>query len=122
MFRVTFFLVFIGLASAQVPVTVTYYHAVPGQTDADPDVAACGPIAQAPVGEGDIMVALSRDLFSRELCGQLVLVRVKGEVVWGVVWDTMHPRFVRYVDLLMPAGVRWEHGKAKGELFWRYDD
>ena len=109
----------IGLALAQVPVTVTYYNPVPWQTDADPMVAACGPVEAAPLRTGEYAVALSRDLFSRKLCGQRVLIRLaSGDIVWGVVWDTMHWRFVRYVDILMPPGKRWVHGKAKGTLFW----
>ncbi len=111
-------LVISAIAFAQTPVTVTYYNPVPWQTDSTPDVAACGPLAEAPRWPGEYLLALSRDLFSRDLCGQHVLIRLdNGEVVFGVVWDTMHPRFERYVDILMPTGKRWVYGKATGKLF-----
>jgi len=108
-----------GVALAATPVTVTYYNPVPTQTDGDPLVAACGPLADLSLWTNELPVALSRDLFSRELCGQRVLIRLEdGDVVFGVVWDTMHPRFRHYVDLLMPVGERWEKGKISGVLFF----
>ena len=114
-------LVLMGLALAQVPVTITYYHAVPGQTDSTPDIAACGPISMAPLWPGDYVIALSRDLFRRELCGAHILLRWDGGIITGVVWDTMNKRFYRYVDILVPNGQRWAPGKVKGILYWNWD-
>lgn len=85
-------------------VDVTYYQALPGQTDADPDTAACGPNLQPWV-----QVALSRDLFihpnGSRRCGQKVRLRFSdGQELVGIVNDTMHQRFRKRVDVLVPSG------------------
>ena len=113
------FALLLNVAMAQVPVVVTYYHPVPWQTDSRPWEASCGRLSDAP---GQV-VALSRDLFFREdgskRCGEKVFIRLEsGEVIFGVVWDTMNARFKRRVDVLYPPGNRPTWGKTKGLLFW----
>ena len=104
---------------APIPVTVTYYHATPAQTDGQPLVASCGPLAAVKKPKEWRIVALSRDLFFRDghkRCGDLVWVKVGGESFVGIVWDTMAARFVRSVDVLYPVGERAPWGKAQGTI------
>lgn len=89
---------------------VTYYNAVPGQTDSTPNVSACGPNLER-------QVAVSRDLFRRDLhCGDVVEVWLDGEGYLGefTVWDTMHPRFELTLDILTKTSYTW--GKTTGHL------
>lgn len=89
---------------------VTYYNAVPGQTDSTPNVSACGPNLER-------QVAVSRDLFRRDLhCGDVVKVWLDGEGYLGefVVWDTMAARFTRTLDILTETSYAW--GKTTGHL------
>ncbi|MER3462413.1 MAG: hypothetical protein C4342_05340 [Armatimonadota bacterium] len=84
-------------------VRVTYYQALPSQTDGNPNVAACGPNL-----EPWVQVALSRDLFfhadGRRRCGQRVrLVFENGRELLGVVNDTMNRRYRKQVDVLVAA-------------------
>ena len=101
-----------------IPVTVTAYNAVPEQTDSDPHIASCGPLAavQGPV------VALSRDLFfrdGRKQCGDLVIVQVGEVTIVATVWDTMAARFTNRVDVLMDTvGEAKQWGKQSGYLLW----
>ena len=88
---------------------ITYYNAVPWQTDADPHISACGP-------NRPNQVAVSRDLFRRVLhCGDEVEVYIQGEPLGRfVVWDTMHPRFKKTLDILTETSYTW--GRTKGHL------
>lgn len=90
---------------------VTYYHAVPAQTDPDPETSACGPTTPG-------QIAVSRDLFrSAFACGEEVLLCVDGHgCQLAVVWDTMHRRFTHTADLLVPDGERAPFGRATGHL------
>jgi hypothetical protein len=82
------------------PVQVTYYQALPGQTDITPDIAACGRNLRPWV-----QVALSRDLFyegNRRRCGKRAKLRFPdGRVLRVVVNDTMNRRFRLRVDVLV---------------------
>lgn len=88
---------------------VTYYNAVPWQTNSDPFTSACGPNREG-------QVAVSRDLFRSELsCGDVISVWLEGEHYGDfVVWDTMHPRFVNTLDILADGVLPWglTHGHA----------
>lgn len=78
---------------------ITYYNAVPEQTDDDPEVSACGPTM-------DRQIAVSRDLFKTVLpCGARVRLIVEG-IDQGefIVWDTMARRWTATADVLMPLG------------------
>lgn len=101
-----------------IPVTVTAYNAVPEQTDSDPHIASCGPLAAV---QGPI-VALSRDLFlrdGRKRCGELVIVQVGEATIVATVWDTMAARFTSRVDVLMETvGEARQWGKQGGYLLW----
>jgi len=102
-------------------VTVTYYWAVPRQTDATPHVASCGPLDAVRLRPGWRIVALSRDLFfradGRKRCGEVVFLKLEtGHTVHGIVWDTMARRFRRRADILVPVGYRPAWGKAYGIL------
>lgn len=91
---------------------ITYYNAVPEQTDDDPEVSACGPTRER-------QIAVSRDLFRSVLqCGDRVRLFVNG-VDQGeyIVWDTMARRWTATADVLMPLGTipTWG-GLGKGSL------
>jgi 3D (Asp-Asp-Asp) domain-containing protein len=78
---------------------ITYYNAVPEQTDDDPEMSACGPTM-------DGQIAVSRDLFKVVLpCGTRVQLIVN-DVYEGefIVWDTMARRWTETADVLMPLG------------------
>lgn len=115
-------LLLLGVAMGQqLLITATYYWAVPSQTDDTPHIASCGPLTEAGAREGWHIVALSRDLFFREdgskRCGERVFVKLEtGDTIWGIVWDTMAPRFTLRVDILVATGYRPAWGKAYGIL------
>lgn len=113
-------MVWAAALAAPIPVTVTYCHAVPGQTDSQPFIASCGPLAAVQKPKGWYIVALSRDLFfdrrGHKRCGEYVWVEVGGESFIGIVWDTMAARFTRAVDVLYPVGKRAPWGKAQGTI------
>jgi len=88
---------------------VTYYNAVPEQTDSDPLTSACGPNLER-------QVALSRDLFRTHYdCGTMVRVWIEdGYLGEFTVWDTMHPRFENTLDILADGVQSW--GRSHGHL------
>jgi len=80
---------------------VSAYNAVSWQTDSNPNVSACGP--NLPQGQ----IALSQNLFFKpnggNRCGQHVIIHLSnGQVIKGVVWDTMNSRYYNAADILMP--------------------
>lgn len=81
---------------------ISYYNAVPWQTDSDPTVSACGP-------NKENQVAVSRDLFRKELhCGDIVDVYIKGDYLGQfIVWDTMNERFSDTLDILTDTSYGW---------------
>jgi len=104
-----------------VQIFVTYYHAVPWQTDDTPEIASCGPLAEAPLLEGERIIAVSRDLFFDESghkrCGEHVIVFTKHGLIYGVIWDTMNGRFLGRVDVLYKNGERPTWGVTSGKLY-----
>lgn len=91
---------------------VTYYHAVPEQTDADPENSACGPTQRR-------QIAVSRDLFRSVLpCGTLVDLEIYGVGSVGtfVVWDTTARRWTATADVLVNTGTHPAWGLGTGRL------
>lgn len=100
------------------PVQVTYYQALPGQTDTSPNIAACGPNLQPWV-----QVALSRDLFyegGERRCGKRARLRFPdGRVLRVIVNDTMNRRFRLRVDVLVhPSEPARAYGIDSARLEW----
>jgi hypothetical protein len=93
---------------------VSYYNAVPEQTDDDPFTSACGPNLPN-------QVAVSRDLFKVELfCGDVLDVWVGGEYHGRfVVWDTTHLRFEKTLDILTETKYAWGLSNGHGVLVER---
>lgn len=98
---------------------VSFYQAVPEQTDSDPNTAACG----GNLGPW-IQIAVSRDLLPLFPCGSLVRLQLDRPVAgiqWldAVVYDTMNPRFRNTVDILVdvrePAN---RYGITSGTLYY----
>lgn len=80
---------------------VSAYNAVSWQTNGDPGMSACGPTRPH-------QIALSQDLFFRKngsnRCGEHVEIALgDGQVIHGVVWDTMNPRYHMAADVLMAS-------------------
>ncbi len=78
---------------------VSAYNAVAWQTNSNPSMSACGPTRPN-------QIALSQDLFFRRnggnRCGEKVdILLSSGQVVQGVVWDTMNARYKMSADILM---------------------
>lgn len=100
-------------------VDVTYYQALPGQTDADFSTAACGPNL-----EPWVQVAVSRDLFYDALgnkrCGQQVRLHFSnGQQIVGVINDTMNPRFSKRIDVLVANHENaLAYGRKVARLEW----
>lgn len=92
-------------------VTVTTYHAVPGQTDSTPFVTASGYRINQRNPEEDKIIAISRDLKDRFKFGDSVLVTNTGKYD-GVyyVQDVMNKRFTKKIDILI-------NRKDKGNKF-----
>ena len=104
---------------------VSFYQAMPNQTDSTPHLSACGP-TKAPW----VQVAVSRDLAAWTggtlKCGTRVRVVLENRgvngvhVIEGVVWDTMAPRWSRTVDVLIgvdePAGRYGVRKRARLEV------
>jgi 3D (Asp-Asp-Asp) domain-containing protein len=83
-------------------VTVTTYHAVPGQTDNTPFVTASGYKINKRNPEDDKIIAISRDLKDRFKFGDSVLVTNTGKYD-GVYYihDVMNKRFTKKIDILI---------------------
>ncbi|WP_308389143.1 hypothetical protein [Acidithiobacillus sp. AMEEHan] len=78
---------------------VSAYNAVSWQTNSDPAMSACGPTRPN-------QIALSPDLFFRSngsnRCGEHVEILLSsGQIVHGIVWDVMNPRYQMAADILM---------------------
>lgn len=89
---------------------LTAYNAVPEQTDDDPDIASCGPLANAQLP----VLAVSRERFlapdgSKPHCGREALVIAwdqHGHIILEerrLIFDTMAERWERTADLLLPG-------------------
>lgn len=94
---------------------VTAYNAVSWQTSSDPEMSACGPTRPN-------QIALSHDLFFRRngsaRCGEHVdILLSSGQVIHGVVWDMMNPRYHMAADILMSSIQRAvDFGVQRAEL------
>ena len=102
-------------------VTVTMYHPVPEQTDDTPDITADGTRFKIDRASDYKYVAVSRNML--KLYGGWLKY---GDYIWidagkksGVyqVRDTMHPRFVNYIDILETPGTNpYRYNNAKIRL------
>lgn len=83
-------------------VTLTTYHAVPGQTDNTPFVTASGYKINKRNPENDKIIAISRDLKDRFKFGDSVLISNTGKYD-GVYYiqDVMNKRFTKKIDILI---------------------
>lgn len=83
-------------------VTVTTYHAVPGQTDSTPFVTASGYKINRRNPETDKIIAISRDLKEKFKFGDSVLITNIGKYD-GVYYiqDVMNKRFRKKIDILI---------------------
>jgi len=91
----------------RIPVTVTAYSSTPDQTDGTPFLAACGPVR-------DGILAVSDDLWRILKCGDSVYLEGYGRYV---VWDRMHSRWRRRVDVWVPSrSSAYRHGVREAVL------
>lgn len=87
---------------------ITYYQAVPNQTDEDPFTSSCGPNLAN-------QVAVSRDLMGTHVqCGDKVQVwsDTHGYIGEFTVWDVTNARFTKTLDILTEKPYTW--GKTAG--------
>lgn len=80
-------------AGGPLKVAVTAYTASPGETDARPDLSACGRTFSG-------QLAVSRDLLRKFPCGSRVRLTINGHTQTYVVNDTMNARWTMKVDVL----------------------
>ncbi len=100
-------------------VTITMYEPVNCQTDSSPDITADGTKIDLALAGDYNYVALSRNLLKRWGglldYGDFILIEDAGGKS-GIyqVKDTMHPRFVNYVDILeSPGSTHYKFKNAK---------
>lgn len=105
--------------------TVTIYHAVESQCDADPLITASGFNLEGEDIESLRVCALSRDLLKRWGgpidYGEQIYIDLPEESLrgWWTVEDTMAKRWTNHIDLLVPEtrkGGKWLQVEA-----WRMD-
>lgn len=98
---------------------ISFYQAVPEQTNEEPHISACGPN----LGPW-IQVAVSRDLLPAFRCRSLIRIELDrpiNGIEWfdAIVYDTMHPRFRNTVDVMVnlwePA---MEYGVTTGTVYY----
>ena len=101
--------------------TVTIYHAVPGQTDDSPMITASNYNLEGKDIEEIRVCALSRDLLSRWggpiNYGDHIYIDLpdKDLTGWWTVEDTMAKRWTNHIDLLVPTtrkGGKWTDVEA----------
>ena len=102
----------LAMDSIEEIVTVTTYHAVPGQTDSTPFITASGYKINQRNPEDDKIIAISRDLKDRFKFGDSVLISNTGKYD-GVyyVHDVMNKRFRKKIDILI-------NSKDSGDKFY----
>jgi hypothetical protein len=89
---------------------ITYYQAVPEQTDDDPFTSSCG-------RNRPNQVAVSRDLMNTIVkCGSIIQAWSDTEGYLGeyVVWDVTNARFTDTLDILVRNPPTW--GKTTGYM------
>lgn len=96
---------------------VSAYNAVVNQTDSNPNESACGPTLP------HNQIALSQNLFftpnGGNRCGEHMNIRLaNGQIVHGIVWDTMNARYYNAADILMNGHREAiDFGIQSGNLF-----
>ena len=99
------------LKSEGMPVIVTMYQPVRGQTDSTPNILADGTRIKTELASNYKFIAVSRNLLKRWGgwldYGDFILLKGtdKKDGVYQVR-DTMNPRYVNWVDILESPGVR----------------
>ena len=109
-------------------VTITMYNATPGQTDSTPDITADGTKIDVDNATEHRYVALSRDLLQRWggpfKYGDFVVLKYAGEH-GGIyqVRDTMSPKFINRVDILLTKGSKpFKYKDAILYKYFKYDE
>ena len=96
-------------------VTATAYNSLPGQTDAEPHLAAWGD----PLAPGMKVIAVSRDLIPLGL-DHRTSVKIEGLPGVYLVLDKMNKRWEKRIDIYMgndlDAARTW--GKRRVEISW----
>ncbi|MBI5445371.1 MAG: hypothetical protein HY900_29680 [Deltaproteobacteria bacterium] len=94
---------------AAVPVKVTCYSNAQGQTDEEPDVCAWGN-KFTEYFKGFKTIAISRDLLQKGWkFGDLIYVAGVGKCI---VWDLMHPRMKKSIDLALYDTDKFDNFKS----------
>jgi 3D (Asp-Asp-Asp) domain-containing protein len=99
----------VGYFPCHLPVTVTIYHPVPGQTDSTPNIVASGKKINIKKARYYRYIAVSRDLHVRWggplSFGEIVYLEGAGDLSgYYIVEDTMNARFKNRVDILRSPG------------------
>mgnify|MGYP003643542783 CR=1 FL=1 len=109
-------------------VTVTMYNATAGQTDSTPDITADGTKINIDNATEYRYVALSRDLLQRWggpfKYGDFIMLKNVGDR-GGVyqVRDTMSPKFISRVDILLTEGSKpFKYKDAILCIYFKYDE
>tara|TARA_Y100000310_G_C20402889_1_gene678254 strand:+ start:317 stop:793 length:477 start_codon:yes stop_codon:yes gene_type:complete len=109
-------------------VTVTMYNAIVGQTDSTPDITADGTKINVNKATEHRYVALSRDLLQRWggpfKYGDFIILKNAGDH-GGVyqVRDTMSPKFINRVDILLTKGSKpFKYKEAILCKYFKYDE
>ena len=113
-------IVYIPIFRKKIDTITAYVPEDPGQTDPEPEHAACGKYKHI-VKKGINILAVSQDLFFdeklkemlgkyRPLCGLPAAVKLKnGEEIKGIIMDTMNKRYKNRADL----GIsKYMHGNS----------
>ena len=109
-------------------VTITMYNAVKGQTDDTPNQTADGTIIDPKRASEYRYVALSRDLISRwggpfEYGDYVMLKGTDGYDGIYQVRDTMNPKFINRVDILLTTGSKqFRFDSATLYRYFKYDN
>ena len=104
-------------------VTITMYNAVEGQTDDTPNQTADGTIINPKKASEYRYVALSRDLIARwggpfNYGDYIMLKGTDGHDGIYQVRDTMNPKFINRVDILLTEGSK--HFRFENVTLYRY--
>lgn len=93
---------------------VSHYTLSVLETDNTPNILSCGKKENIKLKENEHIIAISQDLFfdrhgRKHLCGKYAKVFVKDKkrkvykVYYGIIYDTMNPRYRKSVDVLVDS-------------------
>ena len=109
-------------------VTVTMYNATTAQTDSTPDITADGTKINIDRATEHRYVALSRDLLQRwggpfQYGDFVILKNVESHGGVYQVRDTMHPKFINRVDILLTKGSKpFKYKNATLCKYFKYNE